>query len=133
MNISNNLTVQNITDQFNIAFPYLRLEFYHHAHDENHGSTKSDQVNHHTLLGQLNPALQDDDLVLDPGMTVAEFENLMNEKFQLHVQVFRKSADLWLQTTATDHWSLEKQNGKGQRSGEEHNIAPIDIRDFDVE
>ncbi len=64
---------------------------------------------------------------------MADFEKMMLDKFMLNVQVSRKSADIWLQTSATDHWSLEKQNGKEQRSGEDHHIEPIDIRDFDLE
>ena len=57
----------------------------------------------------------------------------MKEKYSLNIQVFRKSADIWLQTSATDHWTLEKQNGKGQRSTLEYDIPPIDITDFDLE
>ena len=133
MKISATSTVQDIFNQFNDAFPYLRLEFYHHAHDENMGSSKQDQVSHQTLLKQLNPHLHENDIKLDPTMTVADFEKIMQDKFKLNVQVFRKSVDIWLQTSATDHWTLEKQNGKGQRSAEDHNIAPIEITDFDLE
>jgi hypothetical protein len=32
----------------------------------------------------------------------------------LYVQVFRKSGKVWLETTATDNWSLYKQNEEGQ-------------------
>ena len=51
----------------------------------------------------------------------------------LNLQVFRKSSDIWLQTSATDHWTLEKQNGKGQRSTIDYDIEPINIKDFDLE
>jgi len=66
-------------------------------------------------------------------MTVAEFEKMMKDTLKLNVQVFRKSAKIWLQTTSTDHWSLEKQNGKGERSTTDYNIEPLDITDFDVD
>lgn len=133
MKISSSATVQDIFNQFTDVFPYLKLEFYHHAHIENMGSSISDQVSHNTPLNQLNPSLSDMEIDINPEMTVADFEKMMLETFKFNVQVFRKSAEIWLQTSATDHWTLEKQNGKGQRSGEDHHIEPIDIRDFDVE
>ncbi|MBK8625592.1 MAG: hypothetical protein IPN86_08560 [Saprospiraceae bacterium] len=133
MKISASATVQDIFNQFNDTFPYLRLEFYNHAHGANVGSDKKDQVSHQMLLKQLNPTLTEVEININPEMSVADFEKMMLDKFMLNVQVFRKSADIWLQTSATDHWSLEKQNGKGQRSGEDHHIEPIDIRDFDLE
>ena len=66
-------------------------------------------------------------------MTVGEFEKIFYEKTSLGVQVFRKSAGIWLQTSSTDSWTLEKQNGKGERSDSHVEIDPIDITDFDVE
>ena len=35
------------------------------------------------------------------------------EIYDLNVQVFRRSGNIWLQTTATDHLSLSAQNEKG--------------------
>lgn len=133
MKLSNQSTVQEIFDQFSAQFSYLRLEFYKREHLSNEGSKSFDQVSHHTTLGQLNPTLTETTFLIDPTMTVSEFEKMMSDIYQLNVQVFRKSADIWLQTTATDHWSLEKQNGKGHRSTEDYDIQPIDITDFDVE
>lgn len=133
MKLSNSSTVQQIFDQFNAQFPYLRLEFYKHEHKSNEGSKSFDQVSHQTKLSQLNPALAETTFSIDPAMSVSDLEKMMRDVYHLNVQVFRKSADIWLQTTATDHWSLEKQNGKGHRSTDDYDIQPIDITDFDVE
>ena len=45
-------------------------------------------------------------------MKVAELENAFAKSFGFAVQVFRKSGNVWLQTTATDDWTLEEQNLK---------------------
>jgi len=37
----------------------------------------------------------------------------MEDQFGLHVQIFRKSGDLWLQTSKTDEWTIEHQNARG--------------------
>lgn len=133
MTISAQTKVQEVFNQFNKLFPFLRLEFYKTPHDDNQGSRIQDQVSHERLLGELNPLIEKGDFEVDPQMTVADFEAMMHEKFNLNVQVFRKSAGIWLQTTATDGWSLEKQNGKGERSIVDYDIKPIEMKDLDLE
>jgi hypothetical protein len=133
MTISANTRVQDVFNQFNQLFPFLRLEFYKTPHQDNEGSEIRDQISHETLLGSLNPKLVDKSFVVNPEMTVAEFEKMMSDEFGLNVQVFRKSAGIWLQTTATDGWSLEKQNGKGERSTKDYDIKPVEMKDLDLE
>ncbi len=133
MQISAQTTVQEVFDQFASQFQFLRLEFYQKAHDSEQGSPATDQISHKTLLGHLNADIGKQTLEIDGSMSVAAFENMMRDQYRLHVQVFRKSAELWLQTTATDHWSLDKQNSKGQGFEAVDDIEPIDITDFDVD
>jgi hypothetical protein len=133
MKISSQTTIQQVFNQFAEQFSHLRLEFYQTAHGNEEGSRQEDQISHATSLGTINPHLEEQVFQVDGNMTVSEFENMMRDKYKLNVQVFRKSADVWLQTTATDHWSLDKQNSKGQVADETDNIEPIDITDFDVE
>ncbi|MBP6239007.1 MAG: hypothetical protein KA270_21070 [Saprospiraceae bacterium] len=131
--ISKTSTLQRILDQFNALFPYLKLEFYKEHHKPNEGSEADDQLAHDTELWTIQPDLAEIDVNITGEMTVAEFEKMMKDTLKLNVQVFRKSAKIWLQTTSTDHWSLEKQNGKGERSTTDYNIEPLDITDFDVD
>lgn len=41
-------------------------------------------------------------------------EHHFRENFGIDNQVFRKSANTWLQTTTTDDWTLAEQNKKGE-------------------
>ena len=45
---------------------------------------------------------------MTPQLTVETLESMFEDEFGLHVQVFRKSGETWLQTSVTDHWTLEK-------------------------
>jgi hypothetical protein len=45
---------------------------------------------------------------------VNELEGRFQDDFGLSVQVFRKSGKLWLETTATDNWTLAEQNNQGE-------------------
>ncbi|MBK8052474.1 MAG: hypothetical protein IPK35_04145 [Saprospiraceae bacterium] len=133
MKIQKTSTVQHIFDQFNNVFPYLKLEFFSKGHEDHKGNKPEDIISHSTLLSSINPELLEKDFIISEEMTVSAFEQMMKDNFNLNVQVFRKSNDLWLQTTATDHWTLQKQNGKGQRSTVKYDIDTIDITDFDVD
>ena len=43
---------------------------------------------------------------------MTELEVVFEDVFGLHVQIFRKSGDIWLQTSSTDHWTLEHHQEK---------------------
>ncbi len=133
MKISSETKVKDVFNQFNQVFPFLRLEFYKSAHEDSEGSKIEDQVSHDTLIKDLNPDINETIFEIDSQMSVADFEKMMRQNFGLNVQVFRKSASIWLQTTATDAWSLEKQNGKGERSIVDYDIQPVEMKDFDLE
>lgn len=51
--------------------------------------------------------------------SVQELEKQMEEGFGLHVQVFRRSGNIWLETTVTDEWTLAFQNEQGQELSEQ--------------
>ena len=47
-------------------------------------------------------------------MKVEELERILKKDFGLRAQVFRKSGNLWLETTMTDGWTLAQQNYHGK-------------------
>ena len=38
------------------------------------------------------------------------------EKLGINIQLFRKSGNVWLQTTTTDHWSIAQQNKEAEKT-----------------
>ena len=47
-------------------------------------------------------------------MKVKDLERIFKDQFSLAMQVFRKSGNLWLETTMTDNWTLQQQNDHGR-------------------
>ncbi|MCZ2101080.1 MAG: hypothetical protein LC107_06035 [Chitinophagales bacterium] len=133
MKIAPSLSVKDIKEQFNAHFPYLKIEFYNYEHEKHEGSSVDKQIKESMLLSDINSEIFEGVIDIDSEMTAADFEALMREKFGLNVQVFRKSKSLWLQTSSTDSWTLEKQNGKGERSTLDYDIDPVNISDFDLD
>lgn len=109
-------TVKSLRSKFTKQFPGLKFEIYKNTHNYEEGSPSKDQYSDETSLASISPKMVEGVLILEENMEVQEFENLMTERFGLYTQVFRKSNDLWIQSTKTDKWTLAKQNLKGIHS-----------------
>jgi len=53
-------------------------------------------------------------LDIKDAMSVLELENALIDEFGLSAQVYRKSGNIWLETTMTDNWTLKQQNDHGR-------------------
>lgn len=115
MKISKDKTIGQIQVEFSTLYPGLKLEFYSKKHKDHEGSPKDFQMDSQKVLESYG-ALIEGELDLNGEMTVSELEESFETLFGLNIQVFRRSAELWLQTTATDNWTLETQNRKGIHS-----------------
>jgi hypothetical protein len=131
MKISKDFTVKDLHNYFSNLFPYLKLEVYRGKHEDFQGSPKKDEVSHDRKLSEISVSAADGELVINKEMKVSEFESMMADQYGLNVQVFRKSNDIWLQTSVTDDWTLEKQNGKGERS--QLNLYPEQDTEMDMD
>jgi len=101
---------------FNIKFPGLQLKFYKKPHREFEGNPKGQEYTEEYYLLDISPGLIEGEINLDENKTVGEFESEMENRFGLHIQVFRRSNQIWLQTVNTDDWTLKFQNEKGIES-----------------
>jgi hypothetical protein len=129
MKVNRETRLQDIQNHFTELFPYLKIAAYGHGHHDHEASPKSDELPMHLKISDINPVFDECELSFDGAMKVSDFESLIAELLGIHVQVFRKSNDLWLQTSKTDDWTLEKQNGKGYRSA--LNLYPDQDTEYD--
>ena len=116
MKISDSQTIKDIQKEFTSHFPGLKIEFYERSHGSYKASPKSALIPNEVIIGNIRSIHNEGDIELLPELTVNQVESQMKKIYGLNVQVFRKSKDLWLQTSTTDDWSLEKQNNKGLHS-----------------
>jgi hypothetical protein len=119
--------------EFSSFFPFLKLEFFRKKHNDMEGSAKRYLVTHDTSLSELLKAEADAQYEFDAETTVSTIEQDLESKFGLHAQVFRKSGNVWIETTLTDSWTLAHQNEEGQElsSGGDEDSAE-DMADRDV-
>ena len=116
MNITSQMSIKDLKDAFSKQFPGLKIELYTEQHGAYQSSSPEFQYQSDTSLLEVNPDLTDGELAIDPTWTVEHFEEIFAKKYLINVQVFRKSNNVWLQTSNTDAWTLEVQNRKGLNS-----------------
>ena len=131
LHLTKDSRIADIQQQFNVCYPYLKLQFSaQHIHV---GAThvKRSLIPSDTLLRSITHMEFPCQIDIDQSMTVARLERCFEQKTGLHVQVFRSSGSLWLITTATDQWSLEKQNRECEELSQKPNeeIEPLDIHE----
>ena len=123
-------TIAQLQDEFSQIYPYLKLEFFTKPHKAYKGSPAKFLVSDlHVTLGSIEKKPHSGDLHIEPEMPTWQVERLFEEEFGLHVQIFRKSGNTWLETSVTDDLTLEEQNVKG-KSSERHHFEYVDPTDY---
>lgn len=107
LNFNQNTTIGDIKGQFSKYFKHVRLEFYHHSHKNRAASAKEDQILDHVTLGYLTGLKASAHTEFDQTVKISELEQIFERDFGLHIQVFREYGGSWLQTTLSDHWTLQ--------------------------
>lgn len=109
-------TLEDIKARFNDHFPYLKLEFYKKEHDSGEGSLNDSIIDSKSQLSEIRSIHNSGELSIHGNQKVSTLEQAFHDMYGLNVQVFRQSGEVWLQTTATDSWTLSEQN----QTAEEH-------------
>ena len=125
-------TVAGIQTQFNSQYPFLKIEFFRQAPVSGIGNAKNKMIIHDMKLDAIHGISKIGKIKLSNQMTVNELENCFEKEYGLFVQVFRKSGKIWLETTATDNWTLEQQNEEGKYLDQHLNVNRENPQDQDI-
>ena len=107
-------SLQDVQQDFNAAYPFLKLEFFKPLFGLNNLPSAKNILMHSLKVSEARRVQHDGQLELRDLMQVAELERTFKELYGLNVQVFRKSGNIWLETTMTDSWTLKQQNDHGR-------------------
>ncbi|RYG40794.1 MAG: hypothetical protein EOO01_26555 [Chitinophagaceae bacterium] len=110
--LSHDKTLSEVQHFFTSKYPYLKIEFYKKQDREQLAGVKRTHLSPSMTLKA--SGLEKNEVIdISKDMTVADLENIFSQS-GLNVQVSRRSGIVWLETTMTDQWSLEKQNEHGR-------------------
>lgn len=131
LNIAPNRYINDIQKEFNEIFPFLKLEFF-----KTKSFSRSEFMAHQIIpsnrkIGEGQQEIVDGNIEISENMKVKDLENIFKDRFRLAAQVFRKSGNLWLETTMTDNWTLQQQNDHGREISTVKNIKTRS-EDFDL-
>ena len=113
LRITPNRLISDVQKDFNNAFPFLKIEFFQNRNLQP-AFTFQQIVPHNKRIAEGQAPISDGDIEINSTMTVKDLEKIFKDQFSLAVQVFRRSGNLWLETTMTDGWTLGLQNQHGQ-------------------
>jgi hypothetical protein len=106
--------VLDIQKEFNSYYPYLKLEFYRNHPPLNKPSPKAEKINPGETYKKISRSNEGGIINIDRKRTVSELVLDFWTNLGLSVLVFRKSGNLWIETSLTDSWTLAKQNTIGE-------------------
>lgn len=107
LDFNQNTTIGDLKAQFNTQFKHVKLEFYNRSHTARSGSLPVDQVPDHVLLKEFMKEGTAVHAEFEKTIKISDLEKVFEQDFNLHVQVFRHYGNSWLQTTMSDHWTLQ--------------------------
>lgn len=106
--------LMDIQKEFNGFYPYLKLEFYKNLSQLNKPSPKAEKINPGESFKKISRLHEGGIINIDRKRTVSEMVLDFWTTLGLSVQVFRKSGNLWIETSLTDSWTLARQNTIGE-------------------
>jgi hypothetical protein len=107
--------ITDVQNQFASVYPFLKIEFFKNVDFCQHLYPRHRQMAE-TL--QLKDAWiwkkGEGELFIDDVMTVTDLESTFKNQFGLAAQVFRRSGNIWMETSITNGWTLKQQNDHGR-------------------
>ncbi|MEP6464900.1 MAG: hypothetical protein ABJB05_01285 [Parafilimonas sp.] len=107
---------------FTTCYPFLKIELYKKQFADNNATVKKEPV---TSLNKLIYTKDKTVIDISYNVTVAELENQF-AVIGLVAEVFRKSGNVWVETSLTDNWTLQQQDEEAKEISKhftEKNIA----------
>ena len=133
LTINDHQTIEGIQDKFCNVFHYLKIEFFKEKHQEGIGSEKKKMYDDKSLkLIDIQGVNQHGKIAMYGKETVQDLEAAFEQKYGLYIQVFRKSGNVWLETSTTDRWTLDQQNEEGRSLQEELKAEKENPADHDI-
>jgi hypothetical protein len=113
LKISDDIQLKEIKEMFNRKFPHLKIEFFSEDHEAGEASAYKSMYDDELYLRDVRSNHTEGELSIDGHNKTGTLEANFKNHFGVNVQVWRRSGNMWLQTTTTDDWTLSQQEKKG--------------------
>jgi len=113
MRINDLRTINDLQNEFRQEFPYLRIEFLKDTCLGGQGTREKTKLNNNEVVGNVRQIHNQGYIKRDNTLTVEGLEQTFLEVFGLHVSIFRKSFENWIQSDSSDASTLRELNLRG--------------------
>ncbi|HLY71733.1 MAG TPA: hypothetical protein VKR53_18495 [Puia sp.] len=115
LQLNKNGSLKTFQQQFNEYYPFLKIEFFKKI-TSGESLTGSGFLARSGSESKINrSADQSVSIDVNRKRKIAELEKDFDNLLGLSAHVFRKSGNVWVETSLTNEWSLEDQNEEGKQ------------------
>ena len=111
MEIQGNKSIGALQEEFNGYFPFLRIEFYRQRNGDEKNNIE--KLNASQKLQLINGSSEKFVINIGKDERVISLKDQFN-KFGISVLIFRKAGRVWVETSLTEDWTLDRQNTEGE-------------------
>jgi hypothetical protein len=129
--INSESKVKDLKTQFHSNFSELKIELFKPGHQISGGQAKTGILDNEQVISELTDFQLNSSFEFDGDTKISEFEKGFRSHFNVAVQVFRKSGNLYLETTETDSWSLAESQEEALKSQTIVSDTHTNLRDRD--
>ncbi len=112
--INDKRTIREVQQDFTGAYPFLKVEFFSSKHNPGQPSPRSQMFASDKKLSECRKQHNTGKIAITDAETVTDLETQFWQLFGLNAQVFRRSGNIWIETSLTDSWTLTRQNEEGR-------------------
>ncbi len=112
--IDNESQVSDIQRQFTARYPFLKIQF-HKKHNGYKHTGREESASPGELFRNLCSSSKTGCVDINNKRSIADVENDFKREYGVDAEILRQSGTLWIETSLTDDWSLEKQNKEGEQ------------------
>lgn len=121
--IHDNRTLKELQDDFSLAFPFLRLEFFSKSHAAGVCSAEKNKLNVFMKLIAVRASHRNGAVEIENWHTVKAVEQMLQRDYLLPAQIFHFTSAGWIETTVTDEVTLKELNEQGEKAAiQDHQI-----------
>lgn len=124
--VKTGMKIKDLKKQFNAYYPNLKIELFALGSEHNKSNVLDNEIEINSLKG-INEAIVE----FSGNSTVGNFEQLFKTQVGLAIQVFRKSGNVYLETSNTDDWTLDQEHKEALTSQVKTQSGAADFTDRD--
>jgi len=108
--IDDNKTVGQISHAFQKQWPNLKIDFFQHTHATDEASPKKELLDENLYLGSVRNLHNPGTILIKATDPIKDVEKRFEDNYGLHVKIFHKMGDNWIESTTTANRTIAEQN-----------------------